>query len=87
MRRSARSTRPTGAVRDAARTATPSGQPGPEPDERDERDEAIAAAMGGGRGELPISVRRKGAARSRSQEPVSGFEPLTCRLQDGCSAN
>ena len=20
-------------------------------------------------------------------EPVSGFEPLTCRLQDGCSAN
>jgi hypothetical protein len=19
-------------------------------------------------------------------EPVSGFEPLTCRLQDGCSA-
>ena len=24
---------------------------------------------------------------SRSGEPVSGFEPLTCRLQDGCSAN
>ena len=22
-----------------------------------------------------------------SLEPVSGFEPLTCRLQDGCSAN
>jgi Cdc6-like AAA superfamily ATPase len=21
------------------------------------------------------------------REPVSGFEPLTCRLQDGCSAN
>jgi hypothetical protein len=20
-------------------------------------------------------------------EPVSGIEPLTCRLQDGCSAN
>jgi hypothetical protein len=20
-------------------------------------------------------------------EPVSGFEPLTCRLQDGCSAD
>jgi hypothetical protein len=21
-----------------------------------------------------------------NQEPVSGFEPLACRLQDGCSA-
>ena len=30
------------------------------------------------------------APRSKSRpdlEPVSGFEPLTCRLQDGCSAN
>jgi hypothetical protein len=23
----------------------------------------------------------------RGSEPVSGFEPLACRLQDGCSAN
>ena len=26
------------------------------------------------------------AKPSLSCEPVSGFEPLTCRLQDGCSA-
>ena len=25
-------------------------------------------------------------ASAADLEPVSGFEPLTCRLQDGCSA-
>jgi len=29
----------------------------------------------------------KGLIQVQIQEPVSGFEPLTCRLQDGCSAN
>ena len=27
------------------------------------------------------------ADRTGLWEPVSGIEPLTCRLQDGCSAN
>jgi hypothetical protein len=27
------------------------------------------------------------SARTLNREPVSGIEPLTCRLQDGCSAN
>ena len=43
---------------------------------------------------LPVSGREDPAvtpvALTRvmvTWEPVSGFEPLTCRLQDGCSAN
>jgi hypothetical protein len=28
-----------------------------------------------------------GAVSGIDCEPVSGIEPLTCRLQDGCSAN
>jgi hypothetical protein len=30
---------------------------------------------------------RISAGQDNFSEPVSGFEPLTCRLQDGCSAN
>ncbi len=30
---------------------------------------------------------RKEAIPYLTWEPVSGIEPLTCRLQDGCSAN
>jgi hypothetical protein len=31
-----------------------------------------------------IPAGEKGFQASRSSEPVSGFERLTCRLQDGC---
>ena len=31
--------------------------------------------------------RGRVSARQRYSEPVSGFEPLTVRLQGGCSAN
>jgi hypothetical protein len=35
---------------------------------------------------LPVS-EREFVQELLAWEPVSGFEPLTCRLQDGCSAN
>ena len=36
---------------------------------------------------LRESAGEKGLHGYRDREPVSGIEPLTCRLQDGCSAN
>ena len=46
------------------------------------------AAVGG---EIAASAERRGRPRPQELglicEPVSGFEPLTCRLQDGCSAD
>ena len=42
-------------------------------------------------GEIAASAERRGRPRPQELglicEPVSGFEPLTCRLQDGCSAD
>ena len=35
----------------------------------------------------PYPPGRAFAGMMLTWEPVSGFEPLTCRLQDGCSAN
>jgi hypothetical protein len=34
-----------------------------------------------------IHAERMFAPAALAWEPVSGIEPLTCRLQDGCSAN
>jgi hypothetical protein len=34
-----------------------------------------------------MSVLSRRPKSPLSWEPVSGIEPLTCRLQDGCSAN
>ena len=37
--------------------------------------------------QAPYPLERAFALVMLTWEPVSGFEPLTCRLQDGCSAN
>ena len=46
------------------------------------------AAVGG---EIAATAERRDRPRPQELglicEPVSGFEPLTCRLQDGCSAD
>jgi hypothetical protein len=50
----------------------------------------ICAATGGQALDLEQAGFATGMPKLNSVdpvEPVSGFEPLTCRLQDGCSAN
>jgi hypothetical protein len=34
-----------------------------------------------------MNLQVRGLQVPGNVEPVSGFEPLTCRLQDGCSAD
>ena len=51
-------------------------------------DARLADTGGVGPGALvPYPLERVFARVMLAWEPVSGFEPLTCRLQDGCSAN
>jgi hypothetical protein len=52
----------------------------------------VPASDRDGRLGAQIALIAHAAADQRGQsvltwEPVSGIEPLTCRLQDGCSAN